>query len=261
MSEQTKSTTVSFEQAANDPVEETPAAEPTKALVKPEENRTAEYKRTADAEGEIDRSDTQTPRLSVVAKTGDLSNMFKPGNVVLNKLHEFANESPLTVAACFIKKYYREAVDFDDPHTENPRIFSTAEEVRNGGLRVAASPCSRAYEEEAVPLADILLFVLKPDDASEKQAEAFGITLPSGKVGGLYLYTAGRTNYNSVAKTLFTSLGQNKRVKDNGLVSQLWKFQPSLEKWENKTWYQARITPSGSLSAEDVAAIKEIVGV
>lgn len=255
---ETKSTTVSFEQA-EEAADEVAAPEPTStAVAVPPESKPAEYKRTADAEGEYDRSDTQTPRLSVVAKSGELSNLFKPGSVVLSKTYEF--DKPLTVAAAFIKKYYREAVDFDDPHTENPRTFSTAEEVRQGGLRVAASPCSRAYEEEAVPLADILLFVVRPDDATEKQSEAFNVSLPSGKQGGLYLYTAGRTNYNSVAKTLFTALSQNKHVKDNGLVSQLWTLTPTLEKWENKTWYQARLAPNGRLSPEDVAAIKELIG-
>lgn len=206
-------------------------------------------------EGEIDRDDIVTPRLNIVAKVGDLSNQFTPGNFALNRTHDLGNQ-PLNVVAVYVKKYYREVTDFDDQEA-NPRIFATSAEVADAGLRVGR-PSSREIGEEAAPEATILFFVERPEKlATAEAAEAFDVVLPSGKTGALALYTAAKTSYRGVASVLFTALSQNKHVRENGLIAQQWKLSSTLQKWESKTWFQGGLAPSGHLTPEDAAALKE----
>lgn len=205
-------------------------------------------------EGEVTREDIATPRLNIVGKTGELSNSFDSGSFVLSKTYDLGKE-PLSVAVLYAKKLYREAADFDDKET-TPRVFNTAAEVAAAGLRVGRAT-TRAYGEEAGPEAHLLLFIEAPKDLDEAAAEAFDVTLPSGKLGALALYTAAKTSYNTVGKVVFTALAQNRTIKESGLPKALWSLKASLEKWEGKSWYQGVLTPAGRLEDADVEYLKE----
>jgi len=216
----------------------------------------AEYTRTENAEGEITKDDVAMPRLNIVAKVGELSEKFKSGNFVLNKTHDLG-AGPLIVSAVFVKKYYREVVDFDDD--VRSRIFQTSAEVAAAGLRVG-TPSSRLVGEEAAPEAAVLLFIEAPEGLATGVEDAFDMVLPSGKRGTFALYTVARTSYKAVAGQLFTALQQNKAVKEAGLSVQLWKLSSLLQKWESKLWYQGSLQPAGRLDAADVAYLKEYGG-
>lgn len=214
----------------------------------------AAYTHTDSAEGEITKEDVAMPRLNIVAKVGELSNLFKPGNFVLNKLHDLGS-GPLLVSAVYVRKYYREVTDFDDTEVR-PRTFTTSAEVAAAGLRVG-TPSSRLIGEEAAPEAAVLFFIEAPEGLSPEGVDAFDIVLPSGKKGTFAMYTAAKTSYKGVASQLFTALIQNKSVKEKGLASQLWKFSAPLQKWESKTWFQGSLQPGGRLEDADVEYLKE----
>jgi hypothetical protein len=189
----------------------------------------------SDASGEITAEDIKFPRLAVVHKIGELSELFpgQSGAFTLNKDGILCPPgSTLDVTAVFAKKYYEEDVGFDSG-TFGKRA-ATAQEVLNQG-----GSLMRGDEHYYAPVADILFLVRQPEKLNPVFEGMFFYEV-SGASHLLALFTARSTAYNGVAVPLWTLKQQRGSVR----ASQ-WKLTTVLNTYNNKSWHKPVIRPAG----------------
>jgi hypothetical protein len=202
-------------------------------------------------EGEFDQSDIQLPYLSLVNKTGQLSNDFTPGSFVYNKEVVVGDgKEPILVTALSMKKDYVEDIEFDSEIM--PRTFARLADAEAEGY-------SLDYEAEkrVKPRACILTLVpvpedygtfFAPDELTEFLAEQAD-KLFKGKPKtswALAMWIVQSSAYNAVAKPLATArMGGHLR---EGLHHGPWLLQSELRNYKNNSWYAPRVRPGGKHS-------------
>lgn len=190
----------------------------------------------ADAEGEINQSDVRIPRLNVVAKVGELSNVFTPGDLVLNKETKLvAKEQPIIVTPVKIRKTYQEDTEFGE---DMGRTAKTLAEVQAFGGQID----DREGEKFWIPVADIIFLVKKPANASP-DADALFYEEIGGEQYLLAAYTARKSAYTAVAKPIFRAKLQSGTVK--GLN---YELSVKLRTYEGNTWFAPNLRPAGKPS-------------
>src|SRR5438876_455496 len=108
--------------------------EPTTALVPREERPLSRYVDTTEAQGEFTNSDRERAVMQIVAKVGDLSNTFTPGDILLNKDFVIGGtKNPIELVALGIKKRYQNDLDFDGGEIGDT-VDKAIEVVDRGGV-------------------------------------------------------------------------------------------------------------------------------
>src|ERR1039458_9507535 len=105
------------------------AVRPSQALI------IAPYVADVDAEGEFSSSDSIRPTMAIVAKTGDRSDQFAPGSIILN--NEFVigdTKHPVEIAAVIkIKKRYQNDLPFAPGSDFGDVVDHASDFVEKGG--------------------------------------------------------------------------------------------------------------------------------
>jgi len=205
-----------------------------------------------DMVGEISRNDVRLPRLNMVARTGDLAELFQPGAFVLNKeikLCEGSGKDSLNIIAVRLRKQYQESLPFGDP--EMPRIFDSAEDVRANGGTVAYGKGAGIFAE----IAHAELLIEKPAGVPEEYDGHFFFE-SEGKQYAHCVYTVSGTAYNSFARPLISA--RFNHLSGTGLVGGLWTLTSELKKANGNAWFSPVLKTAGMTSEQfrqDVTAI------
>lgn len=180
----------------------------------------------AGAEGAYDSEDIQTPRLSLVAKTGKMADEFTPGNFVVNKEVDIGKEVHGVVALQF-RKYWMEKIEFEEGVFPK-RFYSKAEYEAEG------------YKEQwdadlrVVRAMDAVLLVPVPPEIATSEFEGQGYTT--------VLYSAAASSYKTFGMTLITASVRHLRT---GIHHGDWTLKSELKSGNANTWFVSKILSGG----------------
>lgn len=216
---------ISFEQGAQAPVDE--------QIVPRQDQPPALYQ-----EEEPDCSDLITPTMNVVAKVGDLSNLFDAGSVVLDKTTLLVKkDTPLDVVAVRIVKSYNEDTEYGADMGDRA---NTLAEVRAKGGQIEDRDAANYW----VSVARVVFLVKQTDAVNPEAAPLFYQQIGNDNylLAQIYLRSSA---YGSVAKPLFTLKAMQ------GSVSKLaYQFKVSLTTFNGNTWFRPGLRPAGKPSQE-----------
>jgi hypothetical protein len=207
----------------------------------------------------LDPGDLVLPRLNIVQKVGELSNVFPSGSVLLNgqlvlaKAPEGSSKS--TVINLMIVGF-------------QPTTFT---EKVEGGLRgrffrkesdVVASGGTLDWNEHKATkkplyqrLATALVLIEKPEGLD---ASSFPMKV-GGKNWALALYSMKGTSYTNAAKH-FKTARQVGHLQEHGYRGGFWTFQSQLKKFESNYAFVPVVTPNGTSTEEFRTALKNLIG-
>lgn len=210
--------------------------------------------------GEWTSQDLRLPRLSLVNKSGDLSNSFVPGCWVIQKEHQVSDLSkdnkekgnPITVIGARMAKQYQENIPYDLRDSLPTRVFNTAAEVRaNGGI-----VNRRKGENNFSEIAHIEFFIQENDTLSEDAKALFYYTFGDKKYARV-IYTASSTSFSAVAVTMASALRGHLAVP--GLIGGFWHLGSVLVKDTKNSWWQPSLRSAGLVDADAQEEIKAIL--
>jgi hypothetical protein len=217
----------------------------------------------SDVEGEVSERDIKRPRLYLVQKTSaiiksdpDDESGFNFGDWVINKDTLIGNaKKAFSVVAAAARKVYQEVIPFGSGDDRMPMTWRTSVELREAGF-------TTDWESNKPRAAEVLHCILWiPQPETIDAPHIFTIEGPEGP-GALVVYTASGTAYSSFGKAILTAAANGHLTRERGgLVSGFWDLTASLEKRENKVWYQPRLRPAGKTSAELQAFLRESLGI
>jgi hypothetical protein len=231
----------------------------TAVIPAPERQVAAAPSYESDVEGEISERDIKRPRLYLVQKTStivksdpDDESGFNFGDWVVNKdTHIGTAKKAFKVVVAAARKVYQEYIPFGTGDDRLPRTWRTAAEVREAGFTTEwGTSTPRAAE-----VLHALLWIPQPEGIDAPHV--FSMEGPDGP-GALVVYTASGTAYSGFGKAVLTAASTGHLTKERGgLISGLWELTASLEKKENKVWYQPRLRPAGRTSDGLQAFLRE----
>lgn len=204
---------------------------------------------TAFNDDDIGFEDIILPRLNIVQKVGDLSNVFTPGEIVLNQslvIHTPANpqktppsagDPPLSVTVIGFRK--RQFVEKTTGGALGKMFNSEAEVVKAGGTldyKESTSTGKTLYQR----LATALVLVQKPAHVKDDDRILFPHEC-EGQWYALALWSMKGTAYTNAAKVIYTArkLGHLKA----GYPRQAWALTTKLEKYSENFAYIPVIKP------------------
>ena len=202
-------------------------------------------------QGEFTARDIQLPRLSLVQKSGDLSEAgIAPGSFVFNKEVALSDgKTAIDMTVLNLKKQYRQKLEYGDPAT--PLVFDTQQEViDNGGTLRYGEP---NYFQE---VAHLFVALAKPANLSEQHAAHF-YREQGGKHYTLAIYTVASTAFTAVGKRIITA-GYN-QLRD-GLWLGKWALTSNLQKNTKGSWFVPEAKFDGMHDKEAAAFFESMVG-
>jgi hypothetical protein len=247
---------VTFEDAVK---EETPTQE---IVVKAE--TTLAMPTIADPEkglvGEWTTQDLRLPRLSLVNKSGDLSNSFVPGCWVIQKEHQISDLSkdnrekgePVVVIGARMAKQYQENVPYELRDSVPTRVFNTAAEVRENGGIVSR----RRGEGNFAEIAHIEFFIQAHSGLSADAEALFFYTFGEHKYARV-IYTASSTSFSAVAVTMASALRGH--LAATGLIGGFWQLGSVLVKDQKNSWWQPTLRSAGLVDDDTQEEIKAVL--
>ena len=150
-----------------------------------------------DGAADIEFSDLVVPRLNIVQKVGDLSQVFEPGTLVLGKTLALDQPAKLVVASFMPKKY----VEKIEGGATMGRIAKTPQEVVNMGGTIDYNEAKETKRPLFQTLATALVILERGVDDPEA---AFPFTY-QGKGYALVFWSMKGTAYTNAAKVFFTA--------------------------------------------------------
>jgi hypothetical protein len=209
--------------------------------------------------GEILMKDIKLPRLNLVNKVGDLSNLFTPGTWVIQKEHQITDLDPknksvggsLKVIAVRLKVEYQESLAYDPD--VRPRVFQTAEEVRLAGGQVAYG----RGEGKFAKVGHIEFLIQEPETLSEEAASSFFYVLGDKRYARV-IYTASSTAYAETAAILYSDYRVG-HLNKTGLFGGYYLLGSKLKTGDKGTWWIPSMKTAGEVPAELQAEIKGLL--
>lgn len=231
-----------------------PVAPSTALVVQPSRALAPSYVSDEDAEGEFDRSDIQNAMLAIVAKTGELSNLFTPGDLLLNKEFVIGGvKSPVDLVAIAIKKRYQNDLDYDGG--EMGDVVDKAIEITDRGGLLGYRP----YEDKDSthfwkPILQVLFLIKQPAGLSPAANSLFPFTVEGENYGRIGYTARTKTAYNGIAKVLIGAKQATGSVRLD-----TYRLSTEGETWKGKSWIQPSLRVTGPTSEEMlkfIAALK-----
>jgi len=209
--------------------------------------------------GEFGADDIKLPRLNLVNKVGDLSNLFTPGTWVIQKEHQITDideknkglGGALKVIAVRLKVEYQESLAYDPD--VRPRVFQTAEEVRLAGGQVAYG----RGEGKFAKVGHIEFLIQEPETLSEEAASSFFYVLGDKRFARV-VYTASSTAYAETAQILYSDYKVG-HLNKTGLFGGYYLLGSKLKTGDKGTWWIPSMKTAGEVPAELQAEIKGLL--
>lgn len=215
---------------------------------------------------DIGFDDIRLPRLNIVQKVGDLSNIFTPGEIVLNQsavIHEpaepaknKAGHKPLIITVLgFKKKQFAEKVTGGEMGL---LVNSEVEVVAKGGtLDYKEWQQSNGVKKYFQRLATALLLVQKPEHYQDTDDLMFPYEC-EGRKYALALYSMKGTAYTNAAKHIFTArkIGHLRP----GYPVQAWNLTTKLEKFGENYAHVPVIKPGPKNGEVFLTFVKDVLG-
>jgi hypothetical protein len=206
--------------------------------------------------GEFGSDDIKLPRLNLVNKVGDLSNLFTPGAWVLKKEHQLTDvvkgeAGSLKVIAVRLGVEYQESLPYD-PNVR-PRVFATAEKVRMNGGRVAYGRGEGIFAK----IGHIEFLIEKPEKLSEEASSEFFYVL-GDKEYARVLYTASSTAYAETAQILYSDYRVG-HLNKTGLMGGFYLLGAKTKTGDKGSWWVPALKTAGEVPADIQAEIKALL--
>lgn len=242
--------------APADQVASTPTPATSTAVVPATSTAVTAYVADNEVEGEFDASDRERARLTVVAKTGKLSNVFTPGDILLNTEHVIGTvKQPLVVIPVSYKKLYQNDLDFDGGEMGDT-VKSATEVLDRGGI-----VDYRPYEEKKAThywkkVLQVIFLVQRPENLGPEAASMFPYAVEGNDYALVGFWASARSAYSGIAVPLINS-------KLKGSIRR-FTYNLSTKGEQNRdgsrTWIQTNLRVSGPTSDALTAFLKEIAG-
>lgn len=206
--------------------------------------------------GEFGTEDIKLPRLNLVNKVGDLSNLFTPGAWVLKKEHQLTDvvkgeAGTLKVIAVRLKVEYQESLPYD-PNVR-PRVFATAEQVRINGGRVAYGRGEGIFAK----VGHIEFLIEKPEKLNEEASSEFFYLL-GDKEYARVIYTASSTAYAETAQILYSDYRVG-HLNKTGLLGGFYTLGAKTKTGDKGSWWVPSLKTAGEVPEAIQAEIKSLI--
>lgn len=206
--------------------------------------------------GEFGSEDIKLPRLNLVNKVGDLSNIFPAGTWVLKKEHQLTDvvkgeAGSLKVIAVRLKVEYQESLPYD-PNVR-PRVFATAEQVRLAGGRVTYGRGEGLFAK----VGHIEFLIEKPEKLSEEASSEFFYVL-GNKEYARVIYTASSTAYAETAQILYSDYRVG-HLNKTGLMGGFYLLGAKTKTGDKGSWWVPSLKTAGEVPADIQTEIKALI--
>jgi hypothetical protein len=199
-------------------------------------------------EGEISRNDIKLPRINLVQKVGDLSNLFSPGIFLFNKEVILSNgKTPFEVTVLRLRKQYQQDIPYGSE--EMPQSYDTADEVLASGGSLKWGD-DNYYKE----IAHVQLAMEKPSDCPSELEGLFPHVFED-KQYGVAIWTLTGSAFTSAGKTLITAAYTLLKA---GLHTGKFAVTSEIKKNAKNSWYAPVLKFAGKHSPEAVAFFESI---
>lgn len=200
--------------------------------------------------GEMDKSDLIIPRLAIVQKVGDLSEMFPGGTILINKrlvVAPFGQAVTLTIVRA--RKYFMEIRAYGDEI--RPKVFETHKEVEAAGLTMEPK-WKTGIDATAKPVLDCVVAI--HGAAGNDTAPEFAL-VHEGKRYALALWSLSSPSaYNAAGKSLLSA----RQMYLKSFVEQSWNLTVSKAKFGSNSVFIPEVTPA-ALNSESLRAYFESI--
>lgn len=199
-------------------------------------------------EGEISRHDIKLPRINLVQKVGDLSNLFTPGMFLFNKEVVLSNgKTPFQATVLRLKKQYQQDLPYGSE--DMPQSYDTAEEVISSGGSLKYGD-DNYYKE----IAHVQLAIEKPSDCPEELEGLFPHEL-NDKQYGVAIWTLTGSAFTSAGKTLITA---GYTLLKAGLHHGKFSVTSEIKKNAKNSWFAPVLKFAGKHTPEEIAFFESI---
>lgn len=213
-------------------------------------------------DGEWGQEDIQIPYLSLVNKSGQLSDEFKPGSFLYNKEVEVGDgKTPILITALTMKKDYVEDIPFD-PEVM-PRSFERLAEAKAEGYSLDFNADKRVKPRARiltlVPVPEGYGTFFTPDHLTEYVTDKCKRVLDQQPPASwaLAMWILQSSAYNAVAKALATAkMGGHLQ---EGLHHGPWLLTSELRSNRQNSWFTPKVKAAGKHSKEFAQWVQEEV--
>ncbi len=198
--------------------------------------------------GDVDSDDILIPRLNVVQGVGPLSELYQPGQIVLNKetvLSDGATPIELTVLSA--RKQFAENLPFDSD--ERPRVYNTLEEVHEAGGSIEWKDDEKP---SFTPILHVQLLLKAPAGAEG----AFPLEY-KGEPYALALWTLRGVAYTRAGRNILTAARFSLR---DGIHHGKWTLATKREKFGRNSVFVPVLRNVGRHDADFLAFVAGLVG-
>ena len=206
--------------------------------------------------GEFGSDDIKLPRLNLVNKVGDLSNLFTPGSWVLKKEHQLTDvvkgeAGTLKVIAVSLAVEFQESLPYD-PNVR-PRVLKTAEQVRLAGGRVDYGRGEGIFAK----VGHIEFLIEKPEALSEEASSEFFYLL-GDKEYARVIYTAASTAYAETAQTIYSDFKIG-HLRKTGPIGGFYLLGAKTKVGDKGSWWVPSLKTAGMVPEDIQAEIKSLL--
>ena len=202
-------------------------------------------------EGEFSAKDFTVPRLNLVAKTGELSNMFQPGAFVYNREVVIGDgKKPAKITFLRIQKIYIQDVVYGSDQIA--KTFNRLADVRSAGGALMNDPEAEVDADKYTEALQSIVAI----EAPEKDNPLF--PFPVGdKQFGLAQYLMAKSAYRSAGKQIFTD---SQLFLKSGLHTAYYELTSKIRTSPSGSYFVPQLKIGGKHSPEACEQLKAIFG-
>lgn len=196
--------------------------------------------------GDISADDIIIPRLNLVQGVGSLSELFTPGQIVLNKETVLSDgATPLEITVLSARKQFIENLPFDSE--EKPRVLDTLEDVYAAGGRIEWSGVT---PPTFTPVLHVQIVFKAPQDSDYAYPLDY-----NGTSYGLAVWSLRGVAYTRAGRNILTAA---KFALRDGLFNGKWELTTKREKFGRNSVVVPVLRNVGRHSQEFVEFLRHI---